>query len=310
MSMYYSLKIISDKNALDNSKNTLLLGVFIALPVAFRHNGIAPFLVYIVILALLALYFKKIKAYLYLISSSVLTLFFIFIVLSNGINVHESLVAKRNSSAPVLMPINTAYIYNIEDMLPQNILELSKNIDAEVWRTEGSIFVNEITWKADDFQEKMMSDSSREVIEYYIQLWIETPGLQFRTRLNLINVAWNALSIPLFGAVVYSDYPQAFISNESVLGKTTMISYIVSTIFQPIWAYTMIVLFFVIYNILYGDKRKLIIIIPWIADLACLFLISPATDYRYFWVSIYTGIFLALLTFVSLPKDNILEKKI
>ena len=310
MSMYYSLKIISDKNALDNPINTILLGIFIALPVAFRHNGLAPFLVYIVIFALLALYFRKVKPYLYIMSSSLITLCFIFIILSNGIDVEKSIVAKRNSTAPVIMPINTAYIYKAEDMLPTNILELSKNMDAEDWRTKGSIFVNEITWKADGFQEKMMIDSSREVIEYYIQLWIETPGLQLRTRLNLINLAWNALSIPLFGVVVYSHYPQAFISEESVLGKTTLVLYIVSTMLQPIWAYTMIVLFFAIYIFLYGDKRKLIIIIPWIADLVCLFLISPATDYRYFWVSIYTGIFLALLTFVSLPKDNILEKKI
>ena len=310
MSMYYSLKIISNKSALENPINTILLGIFIALPVAFRHNGLAPFLVYIVIFALLALYFKKIKAYLYIISSSVLTLCFIFIVLANGIKVEKSLVAKRNSTSPVLMPINAAYIYNVENMLPTNILEFSKNIDAEIWRTKGSIFVNEITWKADNFQEKMMIDSSREVIEYYIQLWIETPGLQLRTRLNLVNVAWNALSIPLFGTVVYSQYPQTFISKESVQGKITMILYVVSTMLQPIWAYTMIVLFFVIYTLLYGDKRKLIIIIPWIADLACLFLISPATDYRYFWITIYTGVFLALLTFVSLPKDNILDKKI
>ena len=308
MSMYYSLKIISNKKELDNPKNTLLLGIFIVLPVAFRHNGIAPFLVYIVIFALLALYFKKIKAYFYIMSSSALTLCFIFIVLAKGINVQDTSFTKINSTAPVTMPINAAYIYNVEDMLPPNILKLSKNIDAEVWRTKGSIFVNEITWKADGFQEKMMIESSREVIEYYLQLWIETPGLQLRTRLNLVNLAWNALSIPLFGAVVYSNYPQAFISEDSVLGKTTMLLYIISTMLQPIWAYTMVVLFFVIYTLLYGDKRKLIIIIPWIADLACLFLISPATDYRYFWVTIYTGLFLALLTFVSLPKDNILEE--
>ena len=303
MNMYYSLKIISNKKELNNPKNTLLLGVFIALPVAFRHNGIAPFLVYIVVFALLALYFKKIKAYLYVLSSSVLTLCLIFIILSNGINVQETPTTKINTSAPVFMPINTAYIYNVEDMLPPKILELSKAVDVEVWKTKGSVFINEITWKDSTFQELMTFESSREVLEYYIPLWIETPGLQLRTRLNLINVAWNALSIPLFGAVVYSSYPQAFISKESVLGKTTMVAFIISTMLQPIWGYVMIILFFVIYNLLYGDKRKLIIIIPWIADLACLFFISPSADHRYFRIAIYTGIFLALLTFVSLPKD-------
>ena len=303
MNMYYSLKIISNKKELNNPKNTLLLGVFIALPVAFRHNGIAPFLVYIVVFALLALYFKKIKAYLYVLSSSVLTLCLIFIILSNGINVQETPTTKINTSAPVFMPINTAYIYNVEDMLPPKILELSKAVDVEVWKTKGSVFINEITWKDSTFQELMTFESSREVLEYYIPLWIETPGLQLRTRLNLINVAWNALSIPLFGAVVYSSYPQVFISKESVLGKTTMVAFIISTMLQPIWGYVMIILFFVIYNLLYGDKRKLIIIIPWIADLACLFFISPSADHRYFRIAIYTGIFLALLTFVSLPKD-------
>lgn len=293
---YIFLQLFTDQNKQKNMYYLLISGIILSSAYLFRHNGIIVMALGLFILFIYSIIKKSWKIFTVPLAGVLISIIFVDVVLFRTFQFSGDLGA--NKSSLVLTPINTAYLYGQEDLLHPEIKKLASYLREDLWRTgqfnsmvhfyiqrnynqENAQCFEQITEKIAD---------NKTFFKHYIQLWTGSHMIHLRNRLNLIDVIWNRTPYPFYGLspVTFDQlpgYPQgrAFPMLMEPLDRAVNTSYR----WFPLWITTIILLFALTYEFLYGDKRKLIIYFPWFANAISLFLFSPSLDFRYFWIGIW-----------------------
>ena len=191
------------------------------------------------------------------------------------------------------MPVNTAYLYGKEEALHPEILELSKKVPKEIWMDAVYNYVSSILNRDPNKQSTKdlievadtITKDNRTLLKYYLYTWGGSPFIHLRTRLNFIGIAWSAHS----GITT--------IVMDSLGNKSYFLT--------PLWFTTILLLFYGVYCFLYKKTIHLVILFPWIMNLAVLFFVSMATDWRYFAVANWLSLFAVFLLPISFQRSKI-----
>jgi len=295
-------------STIHTKKLLIYMGLFLGLSVAFRSNNIAIWAMGLFILLLVAYFNKKPQFFLIPLLASVVVFILVFVGVHKLLDVHKS-TTTNNRNSPVFMPIHTAYIYGVEDTLSPDVRQFAKQIDEDVWRKYGHTFVNDFFWIVRCHHPEYLALleqsalSQKRYINNYLQLWTHSPLLHLRTRLNFIDPFWNRKAD-------YFAITAVVCQNKVIQNRTNKIYHILNrwTHFNlkwyPLWINSVLLLFIGCYWLIYGDKRKLIVLFPWFSNIALLFWISPSADYRYFWIGSFTLPIVICLSLISINKKR------
>ena len=273
------------------AKNILFLvflGVILSFVGMVRFNGIGIVLGGLLLLFIYAFQHKNWKTF-FIPFLSILSCFFIVNVVLVSVLAFKD-ISLEHKSRLVLMPVNTAYLYGKEESLHPEILELSKKVPKEIWVDALYNYVSSILNRDQNMQSTKdlievadtITKDNKTLLRYYYYAWIGSPMIHLRTRLNFSGIVWNAHS-----------------------GVTTLLMNSIgnaSYFLTPLWLTTIILLFYGVYCFLYKKTINLVILFPWIMNLAVLFFVSMATDWRYFAAANWLSLFAVFLLPISFQK--------
>lgn len=280
------------------AKNTIFLiflGILLSFVGMIRFNGIGIVLVGVLLLFIYAFQHKSWKTF-FIPFLSVLSCFFIVnVVLFSVLSFTSTLTIHK--SGVIIPPITTAYLYGQEESLHPEILKLTKSVDRAVWTTGATYdYITTMLWGIHPNEQNnkdffnivgILTKDNKTWLTYYFYTWIGSPFISLRTRLNFIGPAWNAHAVP------------TLVTQGVNIGN---ISYYALT---PLWLTTILLLFFGVYCFLYKKTINLVILFPWIMNLAVLFFVAQATDWRYFAVANWISILAIFLLPISFQKSKI-----
>lgn len=289
------------------------IGILLGLSIVFRINGVAITFMGILILLGFAFIHQSFKIFWLPVFVCMVVSVLNYGVLYKALNVHKSSVTNNRNNM-IFMPINTAYLYGVQDYLHPNVRKFAQTIDENIWKSYGTTFVNNFFWQVRGVSPESLAAleegvaSKRQYVEYYVQLWTGSPLIHFRTRLNFWDPFWNSRTQMFLKPFTEMSKSAGIISrfDNPIINKIRNIFRRlndINLIIFPLWLNTLFLIFCGVYWIIYGDRRNLIILFPWIVNSFVLFWVSPSTDYRYFWM----GIFLAV---ISIPLTLIQNKRV
>jgi len=291
----YQIVFYSDIKKL--SRTLFFTGVLGACCYFFRQNGsiILAFLTVFIIL-----YYKTRKKSLYFILGIVIA-FTAYSITWELTDTKDS--NGKNIVSIITMPINNTYIYNQGEGLPDDVKKfVEKSGGGEFW-LEGDPYHNIILFqksiKNPEWEAVVYGLSTIEIIRLWISLWIHSPILSLRTRANIISHLWSIyqpigapywLTQPF--TLYYTDQEDTgnlglkfrrpfFIDNLDEVFVDRKVLFFTGGGF-----YTLLLLIISLYIFLYQDKRKLWLLLFWVANTISLFLASTAIQYRYIWIGL------------------------
>ena len=283
-----------------NSKYTkkniflIILGMILSFVGMIRFNGIGILFCGLLLLFIYAIQHKNWKIFFIPFLSSLSCILIVNIMLFNALSFSQTLTIHKSSL--VFHPINTAYLYKQEESLHPEILKLTKSVDINIWMDAQYDYITKMFWADTNEQNTKdfyniadnLTKDNKTLLSYYFYTWIGSPFIHLRTRLNFIGISWN--------------------SHVSPTGITANYLGDKSYFLIPLWLTTLILLFYGVYCFLYKKIINLVILFPWIMNLAVLFFVSQATDWRYFalanWLSLF-AIFLLPISFKNSKKIKI-----
>ena len=286
LATYLFVQFYSNPKHAKNTIFLIVLGMILSFVGMVRFNGIGIVLGGVLLLFIYAFQHKNWKTF-FIPLLSVLSCFFIVnVFLFNVLSFKE--VSLEHKSRLVLMPVNTAYLYGEEESLHPEILKLTKSVDRDIWMDAAYSYVSSILNRDPNKQSTKdlinvadtITKDNKTLLRYYFYTWIDSPFIHLRTRVNFIDIVWDAHS-----------------------GTTTLVMNPIgnaSYFLTPLWLTTIILLFYGVYCVLYKKRINLVILFPWIMNLVVLFFVSMAVDWRYFaaanWISLF-AVFLLPISF-------------
>ncbi len=299
---YLFILFYTDKKYQNSLWFLIVQGMLLAFILMIRFNGVGVVLFSILLLAIHSFISRQWKI-LYI---PILTIIFSYVlvntVIFKALNFKDTSTVHKSSL--IMNTINTAYLYGMEDTLHPDILKLTKaeGINQDIWRTarfnsitskywiDGDVpeFDSDIEYPKDtiDFYDvvNVMVKDNRTFLKYYLYNWTHNFGMSIRTRLNFIQTSWSIRGV----------HSLRTMSNKAdsltVLWNTGVI--------------TILLLFYGIYNVLTKKYLNLIILFPWITNLAVLFFVNQSTNFRYFWICNWTVLLAFFMIFIQFKKKE------
>ena len=275
------------------AKNTIFL-IFLGIVLSFvgmvRFNGIGIVFGGILLLFIYAFQHKNWKIFFIPFLSIISCFFIVNVILFSVLSFNQTLTTHK--SGLVFQPVNTAYLYGLEESLHPEILKLTESVDRDIWTTATFDFITLMFWA--DTNEQNTKDfyniandinkDNKTLLRYYFYTWVGSPVIHLRTRLNFSGIVWSAFAGP----------------TTLVMNSIGNNSYFLT----PLWLTTIILLFYGVYCFLYKKTINIVILFPWIMNLGVLFFVSTATDWRYFAVASWLSLFAVFLLPISFQESK------
>ena len=291
---YLLLQVYSKKELATNTLFLIFLGLVLAFGGMIRFNGLGILLLSLFFLMIKSYQNKNLKIIAIPIVSILCSLFLVNVILFKAFNFKDQIPIHK--AGLIISPINTAYIYGMENSLHPELLKQTKTMDDSVWKV-GSHSVIPIFWSETRTPEQesnfiqirdgLIKDTPT-FLKNYFYTWISSPFIHLRTRLNYISSTWSRTGV--YGGIhpIESLHFAPANNKEKFWYKLLPLVVTSSIYIFPLWLTTIILLFIGIYWILYdNNKNKLLILMPWFANLGIMFFVSTANDLRYFWIALW-----------------------
>ena len=290
---YLLLQLYLKKELATNTLFLIFLGLTLAFGGMIRFNGLGVLLLSLFFLMIKSYQNKNLKTITIPVVSILCSLFLVNVILFKAFNFKDQIPIHK--AGLIISPINTAYIYGVEDSLHPELLKQTKTMDDSIWKV-GLHSVIPIFWSSRtpeqesnfiQIRDDLIKDTPT-FLKNYFYTWIGTPSIHLRTRLNYISSTWSRTGV-YGGMHPIGSYEFAPAKNKEKFWYNLLPTVTVSSIYIfPLWLTTIILLFVGIYWILYdNNKNKLLILMPWFANLGIMFFVSTANDVRYFWIALW-----------------------
>ena len=291
---YLLLQLYSKKELATNTLFLIFLGLTLAFGGMIRFNGLGILLLSLFFLTIKSYQNKNLKIIAIPIVSILCSLFLVNVILFKAFNFKDQIPIHK--AGLIISPINTAYIYGMEDSLHPELLKQTKTVDDSIWKV-GLNSVIPIFWSETrtpeqesnfiQIRDDLIKDTPT-FLKNYFYTWISSPFIHLRTRLNYISSTWSRTGgyggISPVGSQGFAPANNKEKFWYELLHFTTTSSVYIF----PLWLTTIILLFIGVYWILYdNNKNKLLILMPWFANLGIMFFVSTANDVRYFWIALW-----------------------
>lgn len=307
------LSVLMIRIYFEGGKLLLNKGFCIALFIAdlgtvfFRHNGIIPGIITLILLAILLKNYRKQV----LIILGIVVLIFVIISgpVYKALNVEPT--SKSESMGVLVNAIGRTVKYKGNLINDSDKQKLSEILPFDKWGQDYATNATDYIKFDKDFKKQKINEDVPGFIKLWFNVFKVAPKETIKSYLYLTNIIWNPVSGVNNTTIVYPmDGNDLGIKSNPILGDTSKL--IVSTyskvvrgrsiIWKPAIPMYLFLILTVFCFIKYRNKKMLLIMSPLVFNVLSLAICIPAQDYRYLFAN--HTIFLVTLPIIFMKEIN------